>query len=234
MRRTWSSVDGLKLALREALDNAKATKPRVGWVRGNSVASLEALEDLHLVRKENTTLKSALGRLETDFPLPELPSAEDFALLDLLPNIASDGYGAGMSTGSHAQIKCSWISMFPTFHINLQWGSNDWNGEFEYYISKEESCVAIGSALAKIFTSKETSARFRLDESDFDRLLSYYIEAGLVSQSGPEPFKERAEKIARRYRILGTHSSSFLKVSGEVDVSDISRSNRDLDDEIPF
>ena len=42
LRKTWSTLGDLKLAVREALDHAKATKPRLGWVRGDSIASLDA------------------------------------------------------------------------------------------------------------------------------------------------------------------------------------------------
>ena len=43
MRKPWSTVEGLKLSVRESLDHSKATSPRFGWVRGDSVASKQAL-----------------------------------------------------------------------------------------------------------------------------------------------------------------------------------------------
>ena len=39
IRKTWTTRDGLKLAVREALDHAKATKPSIGWVRGDTLTS---------------------------------------------------------------------------------------------------------------------------------------------------------------------------------------------------
>jgi nucleoside 2-deoxyribosyltransferase len=33
LRKGWKTTDGLKLAVREALDNAKLTRPATGWVR---------------------------------------------------------------------------------------------------------------------------------------------------------------------------------------------------------
>ncbi|MEP3785598.1 MULTISPECIES: DUF4062 domain-containing protein [Paracoccaceae] len=234
LRKTWKSVEGLKLAVREALDNAKATKPRVGWVRGDSVASLDALEELHRVRKENKAFKEALGRLEIDVPLPEIPEANDVVGLDLMPVTNSGGYGHSPSAGSYAKIECSWISAFTAFHGNLKWGVNDWNDQYFYHVDDDESCIAIGSALAGEFSGIDTSGKFKISKTNLDRLMSYYIEVGLVTTEGDEPFTPAAQKIARRHRIAGSSQASFTLISGKIEVSGISSSSNEMNDEIPF
>ena len=59
IRKTWSTTDGLKLAVREALDHAKATKPRYGWIRGDNEAGSEILSELNDLRKELEVLRKS-------------------------------------------------------------------------------------------------------------------------------------------------------------------------------
>ncbi|QLQ19618.1 MAG: hypothetical protein HZT43_14750 [Exiguobacterium profundum] len=49
----------MKLAVREALDHAKATKPRPGWIRGDMAASEELIRDNLALREENAKLRAA-------------------------------------------------------------------------------------------------------------------------------------------------------------------------------
>lgn len=232
LRKTWTTLDGLKLAAREALDNAKATKPRIGWVRGDSAANLETLEELNSVRKENERFRQALGNLQIEVPLPSIPAANDLLEINLLPVNARNG--SGVASGSHARIKASWISVFPVFFGNLKWYSNDWNNEYEYRINDVESCIAIGSALAGEVSTVDTSGLFKISKGTLDRLSSYYIEAGLMTTEGESPFTEIAQRVARRHRISGDASSGFLLSEGEVKVSSPNFGSRDLNDEIPF
>jgi len=66
LRKTWTTIDGLKLAIRESLDYAKATKPRPGWVRGDSIASIETLMEIESLRKANSELKEQIQRETPD------------------------------------------------------------------------------------------------------------------------------------------------------------------------
>ena len=72
LRKDWNTIDGLKLAVREALDLSKVRNPRVGWVRGDQISSREALQELNEVRKENAKFRDVLGELAIDLPLPDL------------------------------------------------------------------------------------------------------------------------------------------------------------------
>ncbi|WP_265519948.1 hypothetical protein [Nitratireductor luteus] len=230
LRKTWTTLDGLKLAVREALDHAKATKHRVGWVRGDTVASLETLEELNLVRKENERIREALGTLAVEVPLPNIPAVSDPLEIDLLPVSVQNGF-SGTSSGSQARIKGTWIAVFPIFFGNLKWQSNDWNGEYFHSVDDEESCVAIGSALAGEVAAVDTSGMFKISKGTLDRLSSYYIEVGLMATEGENPFTETAQKVARRHRISDDASSAFTLSGGEVQVS---TTQRELPDDIPF
>ncbi|MER9331272.1 DUF4062 domain-containing protein [Mesorhizobium sp. M0488] len=228
LRKTWITPDGLKLAVREALEHAKATKPAVGWVRGDAVASMEALEELNEVRKENVKFRDAIGSLEIALALPPIPAADDPITIDLLPNTR----GRGSPYGSTASVHATWISTFPIFFNNLQWSTSDWNNEYSYYIKDDESCVEIGSAIAGVVESVDTSKAFKISKSTLDRLMSYYIEAGLMNAVGAEQaFTETARTVARRHSIAGGSPFAFKVFRGKIAVTPAAS---DLSDEIPF
>ena len=232
LRKTWITPDGLKLAVREALEHAKATKPAVGWIRGDAIASMEALEELNEVRKENAKFRDAIGSLEIELALPPIPAADDPITIDLLPNTGGRGYGSPY--GSSVTVQTTWIAAFPIFFNNLQWSTSDWNNEYAYHIRDDESRVEIGSAIAGVVESVDTSKAFKISRATLDRLMSYYIEAGLMNGVGAEQaFTETAQRVARRHSIAGGSSSAFKVIKGKVTLtSPASRS--DLSDEIPF
>jgi hypothetical protein len=71
LRKGWTTTDGLKLAIREALDHAKATKHRYGWIRGNQSASTETLQSLISLQQENEKLKKLVRDSKPDVAVPE-------------------------------------------------------------------------------------------------------------------------------------------------------------------
>ena len=71
LRKGWKTVDGLKLAVREALDHAKATKDRPGWIRGNQTASQDTLERLVALQEENARLTQELNDKKPVVSAPE-------------------------------------------------------------------------------------------------------------------------------------------------------------------
>lgn len=71
IRKGWETIDGLKLAVREALDHAKATKPRPGWVRGGHSTSAENLQMIISLREENDALKKKLEDTTPKILLPK-------------------------------------------------------------------------------------------------------------------------------------------------------------------
>ena len=233
LRKTWTTSDGLKLAVREALEHAKATKPAVGWVRGDAIASMEALEELNEVRKENAKFRDAIGSLEIELALPPIPAADDPIQIDLLPNTIRQAHG--LRYGSTATVRTTWIAAFPIFFNNLQCGTSDWNNEYAYYLKDEESRVEIGSAIASMVEPIDTSKAFKISKWMLDRLMSYYIEAGLMNAVGAErAFTETAQRVARRHSIAGASPFAFKLISGEITVTSPTAPRPDYDDAIPF
>ena len=233
LRKDWNTTDGLKLAVREALDHSKATKPRVGWLRGDQVSSRQTLQELNEVRKENAKFRDALGELEIDVPLPSIPAHDEVLEIDLFPNSSNSGYGGYAGYGSHVTIRCSWIAAFPLFFANLQWSQSDWNEEFSYYVNEDDSCVMIGSALAAEVSKRDTTKSFKISSNTLEKLTSYFIECGFMRPNGePEPFTELAKKFARRQMIANNPSTGFEVIEGEVSVTTTGSSQ--MDDEIPF
>ena len=238
LRKTWKTADALKLAVREALDYAKATKPAVGWVRGDTIASMDALEELNEVRKENAKFRDTIGNLEIEIALPPIPDADSPINIDLLPNTGTRGYGGrghGTQYGSSATVRTTWIAAFPIFFNNLKWSTSDWNGEHSYYIEDDDSCINIGSAIAGETEALDTSTAFKIGKSTLHSLMSYYIEAGLMNAVGAEQaFTETAQKVARRHIIVGGRPIAFKLASGNITLTSPTAPTPDLNDDIPF
>jgi len=236
IRKDWQDIGELKLRVHEALDHAKRSKPRPGWVRGDTIATIDALEELNEVRKENEKFRIALGNLSVEIPLPKLPSADELTTLTLLPLTSSNN----KKRGSFAKIQGSWISFFPLFFSNLDVTTNDWNGEYYFNIDHDDSCIKIASAIAGELAVVDTTGSFKISRSTLERLISYYTEAGLMIANGNEgttPFTETAQRLARRHHVVGS-GSPFAILEGEVTVTTIGsvggNFSRDLDDDIPF
>lgn len=232
LRKTWTSMEGLKLAVREALDHAKATKPRVGWVRGNSVASVAALEELNEVRKENEAYRKTIGELEVELELPPIPAPYDRLVINLLPHQKR----GSSRMGSEAGISTSWIAVFPIFHSNFKWRTTDWRDEC-YYVDEEESCVEIGAAIAAaaVPVPVDTTGCFKIAKDTLTRLMNYYIELGLMRPIGSDaPFTEIADKAARRHSIVQHQTEAFKVVQGKVAIHPRVVQVRADGDEIPF
>lgn len=229
LRKTWANLGDLKLGVREALDHAKATKPRVGWVRGDSVASLDVLEQLNEVRAENEKYRDALGSIAVDIPLPSLPVASDYTVVNLVPLVINSK--SERKEGSSARIQGSWISFFPLFYANLDFGWNEWNGELSFNIKYEESCIAIGSAIAGELIAQDTDRLFKISRGSLDRLIAYFIEAQLMvsGNEGQTPFTETAQRVARRHQIA-SEVLKFLVVDGTVTITTTPKRV----DDIPF
>ncbi|TCR89882.1 DUF4062 domain-containing protein [Rhizobium sp. BK376] len=226
LRKSWTTLDGLKLAVREALDNAKATKPRIGWVRGDAIASLEALEELNTLRKENAELRKAMGVLEIELDLPPIPAPAEPIIIQLLPN---QSRGSSVS-GSAAKISAAWIDVFPLFQSNLSFDGGGYDG---FYVDIDRSCVAIGSAIAGALGSIDATERFKINKETLNRLMNYYIETGLMNPVGSEvPFTEFAAKVARRHSINGAPSKVFAIDSGAIELRFVKKMSSDED--LPF
>ena len=225
LRTTWSNVDQLKLRVREALEHAKTTKPRTGWIRGNTATSLETLNELEKVRRQNEKYREVVDGLEVEISLPSIPVANEELELECFP-VTSGGYGA---INSGISVATTWIAIFPIFMSNLDWSCNDYNGDEFFWINKESSAQAIGSALTQQVCSHDVSNSYKLSQTSLDRLSAYYVEIGLMQEHGTEPFTNRGKMVARRFQITSSGPRDFSLSKGEIEVVP-----RNLDDEIPF
>lgn len=226
LRKAWNSLGDLKLAVREALDNAKATQPRIGWVRGNVVASEELLQEINEVRKENDKYRDLTGSSSIEIPLPPVPSAGDFFDLDIFSNQRKSEWN--YNALCRASVCFSWLNFYPIFYSGLIFGNSHWNDEDCFHIDYDDSCVKIGSSIANQILKCETGELFKISNSDFDRLHAYYQEVGFVAETndGRSPFTEMGKNIARRY-IIANSAKKFDVVAGKLFLPK-------LDDEVPF
>lgn len=80
IRKSWTSTDGLKLAVREALDHAKVTKLRPGWVRGDQVSTAGDLKKVLALQEENTRLRQELDEVKPPIGLPNNLAGLDNAI----------------------------------------------------------------------------------------------------------------------------------------------------------
>lgn len=216
IRKEWLTTDALKLAVREALDYAKATKPRPGWVRGDSVASRQTLARLANARRENDALKVRLGDLNTHIELPELPSIDAEIFLEF--NSSRQEYG----TAKNVRIKSTFKKMTAPFLSSVsEKNSGGWSDEEFYWIDIDEVREKFSLRIAA-----DKGSNWQLSEESFHLLHSYFIEAGVLTEGGEKRVLDDAgRKYVRRLSVTNSgQSPDFEVVSGEF-----------LDpDEIPF
>ena len=235
LRKQWSSADELKLRVREALDNAKRTIPRTGWVRGDTIATVDVLRELNEVRKENSAFQEKFGRHEFEIPLPALPNHDDVIEIDLFPN--SSRYDRA-ARATYARVSCSWMTAFPILFNGLSVNYSDYGGEDHCWIDDKNSCVNIGSAFASKASSLFIDKDYEIRIIDLKRLTSYYIESGFMNPDGSDPlFTEPAQIYARRILVSKDNEGKIEVTSGKIEInyrSEKSAFNNELDDEIPF
>lgn len=229
LRKNWSTTGDLKHAVRDALDHAKATRPGVGWVRGNTAASSTLLLEMNDLRKENEKYRAEIGHLEVELALPPIPSADEAIEIQLLGGVSQTNF-----ITSDVRIKCSWIDAFPIFKSALQWRPSNLHAESDYYVDQFETETSLGAALAAELATFKTDDLYRVSANTVERLMSYYIETGLMTVDGEYPFTEAGLRLARRVRIASSAEGNFSIVDGEFSRRRLSSSNKKADDEIPF
>lgn len=232
VRNTWVTTGDLKHAVRDALDAAKATRPGIGWLRGDTTASAALLKEMNEVRKENEKYRDTIGQLKVELPLPPIPDSDNFLEIDLTPRTRYNNPNPE-TIGTYAKIRCTWIGAFPVFFTGLIWKADDWNGDSHYWIDRDMSQRTIGQAFAAEFATFDTEGLFLLSKNSFERLHSYYLETGLMVENGAQPFTQTGRSVARRHRIANVQGEEFKIVEGKVDYTK-GIPLRDLPDEIPF
>lgn len=227
-RKNWTTPDDLKNQVFSALAHAKLMKPRVGWVRGDTVASLDALKQLNDVRKENAEFRDALSHSEVEIHLARLPEIESQIDIDFLP--------AAKNRGSSGTIKTTWMAIFPLLYDNIRCNEDQYSGG--YYISENSTCIDFASALLQEISDEYTRYSFRISTTTLKMLTIYFIEAGLMlPEGGTSLFTDFAHKVARRQRFAESISPRFILHRGKIDpVQNLPEHPKSIsiDDEIPF
>ncbi|MEH6675352.1 MAG: DUF4062 domain-containing protein [Sulfitobacter sp.] len=223
IRKNWSTVDGLKLAVREALDHAKVTKVRPGWVRGNLLANSEVLEELALAQRENLTLKKSLGGFIDKEYLPDIPAISDTTTVHIV-TYANNSY-----LEENYVIRGKWIDFFTVFFSTCSFNYNDWGGDNFWYIDDDGSRKEFATAIFDVIGT-DTVSMPQLTKNSFEILKSYFIEAEFLnSVNEGEPFTTVAGTVARRQQIANVAATSRFEV-----VEILKPSLREISDEIPF
>ena len=228
-RKTWTNIGELQHEVLQALNYAKLTRPRVGWVRGDTAAAVETLAELNEVRKEKDKYREALGQLEVEIPSVQMPAIESRVEVDYLPIQPR----RSRFRGSSGTIDTSWMPLFPLILQNLKWDDNNFSGG--YYIDEDASCLAIGSALVQEVSDDDTSGYFKISPNTLRRLTSYYMEINLMNPEGDEkPFPEVAQRIARRQQFAVSERPNFVLRRGTAEILEVKAYTPPPEDEIPF
>tara|TARA_R110002126_G_scaffold10527_5_gene47942 strand:- start:193 stop:1203 length:1011 start_codon:yes stop_codon:yes gene_type:complete len=168
VRKGWTSIDGLKLAVREALDHAKATKQRPGWIRGDQSSSTDTLEKLVSLQEQNEKLKQAL---QDALPANILP--ENLAGLDTPISVHGqythlNGYS---SRNANFELRTDFGEIFSLIAPHLMQ-------------AKQDSVMSglIGKSLWQRYNSEPSDAhRHQLKDEIFQTIKIQLMALGLVS-----------------------------------------------------
>jgi hypothetical protein len=87
MVKMWSEAKELPGLVALSISKAIKMKPGVGWIRGNSAASNEILQEINRLRKENDELKTAVSKVSG-----AAPEINDLADLDQSCKIVGSYY----------------------------------------------------------------------------------------------------------------------------------------------
>ncbi|SFR35247.1 protein of unknown function [Yoonia tamlensis] len=221
MRTPWENIDALKLAVRVALDHAKATKPRPGWVRADRLSSPEILEENRNLRKRIDQLVSENGAGAWETSLPKPPSIEETTSI----RVIRDSPGYGSDPIEVCKIEVSWRDLFPYFQASLACEFGDWGGSEYFSIDAKKSTNAFANEI--LFELQGFAVpNCSINEADFQRLVAYYTEVKFMYDgAGAEPFTADGKTAGRRMRIAtGSLNERVNVVTGSLPISD----------EIPF
>ena len=219
LRKVWTTEEGLILSVKEALDHAKATKPSAGWVKGDSVASLDALKELAKLKEENDQLIKTIGKASISIDLPDIPS------FDTSVSVHLEAKKTNIAATPYVEIRSTWEGMFALFSASaIIRYSEDGYGNENWYFDQDDSQVKMGQLIAERFQSS-SSSNYVVKTESFSILKAYYEEVGLfLEHNGDQIFTELAKKLARR--LLISPQSSEIPFSLE--------SGNFEDVEIPF
>lgn len=169
LRKTWNSADSLKLAVREALDHAKATKSRPGWIRGDHPMPSETLNKIVFLQDEVARLTA---RLEEVTPLPFLP--------DNLAGLETKFDFRGIREFSQSQSARLYTKV--SFQIGTSFGEI-----FELlspYLLEPIHDKLVGGKISKALWRRhhdDTGTNFSMQDEEFQTLKIQFMALNLIS-----------------------------------------------------
>lgn len=171
IRKTWSNLDALKLAVREALDHAKATKPRPGWVRGDLVASEDLIRDNFSLREELEKFRSAQPAKLNDLGFEPADLEAHFVVNGQHDVPVSDGYG-----GKYGQTQ-NWSKTVVLKDI-FSFIAPNMRGDFIHKsLNNRMAIAALGVPESRIPYPGEA----KIDAHDFNSILIQLEALGLIT-----------------------------------------------------
>lgn len=190
-----------------------------GWVRAD-VTGNELIQ-------ENAKLRKALARVETDGEAPG-KFADDSQMPSLPPfgdEVEVRVNSQSVPAGPRTTFRGSWQSLFPFLASTISCDARTtWEGEVEYLVDVGESRKAMCRDLLHSIQGYAVPG-YAVNEYDYDRLWSYYVEFGLLDDGGgTKPLTSRGAKLMRRLRVRYTAGDDVQYVSGPYPITD----------EIPF
>ena len=216
VRKIWASLDGLKLAVREALDHAKATKPRAGWVRGDGVTPLAALHEIEVLRLENARLSAEAGQSTNKIKILAAPSPD--MKVQVLLKTDTPSYENVIVSGTYSAL-CA------IFLASVEPRTSRWDDEYHSYYDDDHACAKFGYIIRSSF-DPFSSGSFALDAMGKMRLEAFALESAFMTEGGDEPIFTEAGKVYRRRAIL---NQANIRDDIEIVYGTFRK-----DDEIPF
>ncbi|MEH6478105.1 MAG: DUF4062 domain-containing protein [Sneathiella sp.] len=178
IRKTWSTIDGLKLLTRESLDHSKATKPRPGWVRGDLAATPELLKQItELTAERDKLVRDSKSVSPVQLP-PNYRLEKEFDLGVTGYRIVDEGYG-------EAFVDCQTILTVSARDLFGFVAPNMRGPLIHNEVNRRMAIFALGGKEATITNSKSVT----IENSDFHDVLLHWEALGLI--------KTKREKTAK-------------------------------------
>ncbi|MCK0170722.1 DUF4062 domain-containing protein [Aliiroseovarius sp. S1123] len=223
VRKNWETTDGLKLVVFEALNHAKATKPREGWVRGGRIASAELLREMQELRKENSHLKKSLTFDTVELDLPNVPPLDSSVLIFL------ESRGGGYDSTA-ISVEATWREFLPLVFSGIEVRvSHDDDGDFRWF-DRGDWSLSVGCAI-KNRLSPTSKGSYKLSDESEKKALAYCRQIGILSDVPGEVFTERGRAYSDRFLLA---EQKEVGMGFRVRAGDFEATSGSFSDEVPF
>jgi hypothetical protein len=216
----YSDSKDIQLSIMQSLNELSRSDKLIGWMRADSINSVEVLEENRRLRQQVSALEGSSPTSGDLMDLPPIPAMEDEVTLRLF--MTPSGYG---NPTPELEFRVSWLNIFPIFFRSAKFDYHDWNNEFSFAIDEVETSKEIAISIL-IELQGYAVPRLILHNGDVQKLFAYYVEANWVIDGfGDEAFSSTGKSVARRMTLASRSFADLITVvQGKLPVSD----------EIPF